>query len=212
MTPDNVVVLRNLGAVYSRVRRYDEAASVLQRALEVRPSGGVFANLGNIYFLQGRYSDAVGSFEKALELDANNYLYWGNLGDAYRWAPGRRPEAAAAYRRASELLREQIAAKPADGELRTRHALYLIKAGDRAAALQELVAVQDGKLTAQMLYRATVVHELAGDRTRALESLKRAIDAGYPASELSAEPELTALRSDPRYHRLVSMKPNNPGE
>ena len=212
LTPDNLIVLRNLGAAYYRARRYDEAASVLQRALEVRPSGGTLANLGNIYFAQGRYSDAVGSFEKALELDANNYLYWGNLGDAYRWAPGRRPEAAAAYRRASELLREPVAAKPADAELRTRHALYLIKAGDRAAALRELAAVQDGKLTAQMLYRATVVHELAGDRTRALESLKRAIDAGYPASELSAEPELTALRADPRYHRLVSVKPTNPGE
>jgi len=87
-----------------------------------------------------------------------------------------------------------------------------MKAGDRAAALQELGTVPNGKLTAQMLYRATVVHELAGDRTQALDSLKRAIEAGYPPSELSAEPELTALRSDPRYHRLVSVKPINPGE
>ena len=138
ITPDNLIVLRNLGAAYFRSRRYDEAASVLQRALEVRPAGPILANLGNIYFIQGRYSDAVGAFERALQLDANNYLYWGNLGDAYRRAPGRRPEAAAAYRRASEILGGEIAAKPADAELRTRHALYLVKSGDTAAALAEL--------------------------------------------------------------------------
>ena len=47
----------------------------------------------------------LAAFEKAVELSANSYLYWGNLGDGYRWASGRRGEAAAAYRRASELIK-----------------------------------------------------------------------------------------------------------
>ena len=207
LTPDNLIVLRNLGAAYFRSRHYDEAASVLQRALEVGPSGGILANLGNIYFVQGRYSDSVASFERALQLDANNYLYWGNLGDALRWAPGRRPEAASAYRHASELLRTEIAAKPADAELRTRHALYLVKSGETAAALAELQTARATTFTAQMHYRATVVYELAEKRDDALEALGRALKAGYPAVELFAEPELTSLRSDPRYHRLVTVQP-----
>ena len=207
ITPDNLLVLRNLGAAYYRARRYDDAASVLQRALEIRPSGPVYTNLGNIYFQQGRYTEAVLAFEKALEQDANNYSYWGNLGDAYRWAAGRRPDAAAAYRRASELLREQLALKPADAELRTRLALYVAKAGDPPSAVKELAQLGDATLTAQMLFRMTVVRELAGDRTGALETLARALKAGYPAAELGAEPELSALRTDPRYHRLVSVTP-----
>ena len=209
LTPDNVLILRNLGATYYMLGRYDEAASTFQRALEVRPSASTYTNLGTLRFFQGRYSDAVGAFEKAVELGANNYLYWGNLGDGYRWAPGRRSDAPAAYRRASELLRPQIAKKSQDADLRTRHALYLAKMGDRPAALKEIESVADGPtLTSQMLYRLAVVYELAGDRPRALSALERALKAGYPSKELESEPELIALRADAQYHRLLLKQPS----
>ena len=80
---------------------------------------------------------------------------------------GRRADAPAAYRRASDLIQQQIAQKPQDPDLRTRHALYLVKMGDRSAALKETESVAAGStLTSQMLYRLTVVYELAGDRPR----------------------------------------------
>ena len=203
-TPDNVIVLRNLGAVYYFLGRHDDAASSLQRALEVRPSAATYTNLGTLRFFQGRYNDAVAAFEKAVELSANSYLYWGNLGDGYRWAPGRRSEAPAAYRRASELVKVQIAQKPNDSDRRTRHALYLIKMGDSKAALAEIDAVATrSDLSAQMLYRLAVVYELASDRERALKAVEGALKAGYPVSELQSEPELLSLRTDARYHRLI---------
>jgi serine/threonine-protein kinase len=204
VTPDNVTVLRNLSAAYYFLGRHDEAASSLQRALEVRPAAATYTNLGTIRFFQGRYADAVAAFEKAVELSANSYLYWGNLGDGYRWASGRRGEAAAAYRRASELIKVQIAQKPQDPDLRTRHALYLIKMGDTKAALAEIDAVATRRdLSAQMLYRLAVVYELASDRGRSLTAVEGALKAGYPVNELQSEPELLSLRTDARYHRLV---------
>jgi len=204
LTPDNVNVLRNLSAAYYFLGRPDEAASSLQRALEVRPSGSIYTNLGTIRFFQGRYNDAVAAFEKAVELGANSYLYWGNLGDGYRWAPGRRSEAAAAYRRASELIKLQIAQKPEDADLRTRHALYLIKMGDVKAALAEIESVASrSDLSAQMRYRLAVVYELSADRERSLTAVEGALKAGYPLHELQNEPELLTLRSDARYHRLI---------
>ena len=204
LTPDNVLVLRNLGAAYYLLDRPDEAASILQRALEVGPSASIYTNLGTIRFFQGRYTDAVAAFEKAVELAANNQNYWGNLGDGLRWAPGRRGDAPAAYRQASQLIQEQISKKPVDPDLRSRHALYLIKMGDRPAALKEIQGISSQpKLTAQMLYRLTIVYELAGDRTRALSALERALKAGYVVKDLSAEPELIAMRTDARYHRMV---------
>ncbi len=90
ITPDNVLVMRNLGAVYFLLDRPDEAASILQRALEVAPAAPIYTDLGTIRFFQGRYTDAVAAFEKAVEQAANNHLHWGNLGDGLRWAPGRR--------------------------------------------------------------------------------------------------------------------------
>ena len=204
LTPDNVLILRNLGAAYYLAGRPEEAASILQRALEVRPSASTYTNLGTIRFFQGRYADAVAAFEKAVELGANNYQFWGNLGDGYRWTPGRRAEATTAYRRASDLINQQIAQKPQDADLRTRHAVYLAKMGQRAAALDEIGrAERQPHLTAQMLYRICVVHELAGNRLDALKALDRALNAGYPLQEVQKEPELVGLRADARYHRLV---------
>ena len=46
--------------------------------------------------------------------------------------------AAAAYQRASDLVRQQIADKPHDLDLRTRHALYLVKMGKTKEALAEI--------------------------------------------------------------------------
>jgi serine/threonine-protein kinase len=204
VTPDHVTVLRNLSAAYYFLGRHNDAASSLQRALEIRPAAATYTNLGTIRFFQGRYNDAVAAFEKAVELSANSYLYWGNLGDGYRWASGRRGEAAAAYRRASELIKVQIAQKPQDPDLRTRHALYLIKMGDTKGALAEIVAVASRPdLSAQMLYRLAVVYELAGDRGRSLTAVEGALKAGYPVSELQSEPELLSLRADTKYHRLI---------
>ncbi|MBY0496433.1 MAG: hypothetical protein K2Y23_19675 [Cyanobacteria bacterium] len=54
-----------------------------------------------------------------------------------------------------------------------------------------------------MYYRVTVVAELSGDRARALDALQRALKAGYAVKDLANEPELTALRTDARYHRLL---------
>jgi Tfp pilus assembly protein PilF/predicted Ser/Thr protein kinase len=211
VTPDNAVVMRNLGGAYFLGERPDEAASILQRALEIRPAAATYTNLGTIRFFQGRYTDAVAAFEKAVELSANSHLFWGNLGDGYRWAPGRRADAPAAYRRASELIQQQMAKKQGDSDLESRHAVYLVKLGDTAAALKtiESVVVRTN-LTPQILFRTTVAFELAGARDRALASLRRALEAGYAVADVASDPELTALRTDARYHRLVDAVANQP--
>ena len=204
ITPDNVLVMRNLGAVYFLLDRPDEAASILQRALEVAPAAPIYTNLGTIRFFQGRYTDAVAAFEKAVEQAANNHLHWGNLGDGLRWAPGRRTDAPAAYRRAVDLINEQIAKKQDDPDLQSRRGLYLIKMGDKARALDEAnIVAARSNLTAQMHYRLAVIYELGGDRTRALASLRQALTAGYAVKDLANEPELTSMRADARYHRLL---------
>jgi serine/threonine-protein kinase len=211
VTPDNAVVMRNLGGAYFLNGRPDEAASILQRALEIRPAAATYTNLGTIRFFQGRYTDAVAAFEKAVDLSANSHLFWGNLGDGYRWAPGRRADAPAAYRRASELIQQQMAKQQGDANLESRHAVYLVKLGDTPGALKTIEGVVNRpNLTPQVLFRTTVVFELAGARDRALTSLRRALEAGYAVADVASDPELTALRTDARYHRLVDAVSNKP--
>lgn len=204
-------MLRNLGAAYYQLGRHDEAASGFQRALEVRPSAATYTNLGTLRFFQGRYADAVAAFEKAVDLGANTYLNWANLADGYRWAPGRRGEAPAAYRHASDLIKAQLAKNPQDADLLTRHAVYLVKVGESDAALKTIAEVgARPSLASATLYRVTMVYELAGDRAKALAAVEKALAAGYPAKEIENEPEFTALRADARYHRLVARLAQTP--
>jgi tetratricopeptide (TPR) repeat protein len=204
-SPDNVLVLRNLGAVYQTIERYDEASAVLQRALEIEPSATLYNNLGTLWFFQGRYSDAVAVFEKAVDLNPTFYQYWANLGDGYRWVPGASDKASQAFSRAVPLVEERLKAAPSDPDLRTRLALYLAKQGDRARALKELGLWETlPQKSPASHFRALLTHEILGDRTAALASLEKALTAGYAFKEIRDEPELAKLRSDARYHRIVA--------
>jgi serine/threonine-protein kinase len=197
--------LANLAAAYHMLDRYDDAASTLQRAIEIEPAARHYTNLGTLRYFQGRYEEAIPPLERAVELSPNRYLYWGNLADAYRWSPGRKAMAADTYRRAIDLLREQLAAKPEDPDMRSSLALYLAKAGETAAAGEELNRAElQSPTQAVILFRLAVAHEIAGQRERALERLGQALGAGYAEKEVRAEPELIDVRNDVRYHKLVA--------
>ena len=93
LSEDNLRVLANLTAAYHMLDRYEDAASTIQRAIEIDPSGQHYSNLGTLRFFQGRYAEAISPLEKAVEYAPNRYRYWGNLADAYRWSPGHRSKA-----------------------------------------------------------------------------------------------------------------------
>ncbi len=196
---------RNLGAAFHMLGQHERAAAEFQRALEIVPAPATFNNLGTSRYFQGRYNDAVRAFEKAVDGRPNAYLYWGNLGDAYRWGAGTRPKAASAYARAVQLARIEAAARPADWDIRSRIALYLAKLGDVAAARSEIAGVPPASNLAATWFRLTVVRELCNDRDLALTALDRALTAGYPRSEIEMEPELAPLRSDRRYHMRMAL-------
>jgi eukaryotic-like serine/threonine-protein kinase len=208
LTPDNFYVLNNLAGAYMMMDREEDSAAALQRSLEIKPAADNYSNLGMLRFSQGRYADAVPAFEKAVKMMASNYLFWGNLGDAYRWAPGQRAKAGLAYQNAIRLVREEIAANPQDLEVQSTLALYLAKSGDKQAALTQIAQVdRAAKKTASVLLDSAVVHELCGERDIALTTLSAALKAGTTLKEIKNEPELIALRADARYQFILAAQP-----
>jgi serine/threonine-protein kinase len=204
LAPGNVLAIRNLGAGLHMKGEYAEAADKFQRALELDETNATtWANLATARYFQGRYLDAVRAAEKSVEFAPGRYLYWGNLGDAYRWAEGLKSKAGGAYHNAIRLVRERMALAPNDAALNIRLAAYLAKSGDTQAALRELAQKRKAvENDSGSLFNAALVFELAGDRKSALDALERAILAGYSMHEVTNEPELAALRSDPRYPRI----------
>jgi serine/threonine-protein kinase len=132
-------------------------------------------------------------------------LYWGNLGDAHRWNPPTKHEAADAYATAIRLARDAISARPNDLDLRATIAVYRAKSGDKKQAAEDIAAIDNApKPSPSMLFKSTVVHELTGNRKAALASLERTLEAGYSLREIQTEPELISLRTDPQFHLIAS--------
>jgi serine/threonine-protein kinase len=210
VAPDNYIGYQSLGAVLHMLGRRDEAATSLQKALQIRPDANVYSNLGTLFYFDGRYREAAEAFAKAVELRPNRYLFWANLGDAYRWIPGAKTQAEESFARAIDLLRERLDAAPRDSSLRAALAEYLAKAGERDAAVEELAAL-DGlpEKSADDWFAILKAAEIAGERQRALEAAAEVLARGYSPDEIQSEPELLELRSDVRYHRLL-METVNP--
>ncbi|MGO4907447.1 tetratricopeptide repeat protein [Pseudorhodobacter sp. W20_MBD10_FR17] len=101
LAPDQPQVLNYLGYSYlERGENYDEALSMIERAVAQRPeSGYIVDSLAWGYFLAGRYTDAVLPMEKASLLEPVDATVTDHLGDVY-WAVGRKLEANFQWRRA----------------------------------------------------------------------------------------------------------------
>ncbi len=206
LRPDSFLPLRNLAAVLQVEGRLVEATEVLQQALTLQPDATVYSNLGTLFFVRGLYSESAGAFRKALDSGeiSHSSVIWGNLGDAYRFIPGKEQEAQEAFRRAAMLLRQRLKSDPGHLTSRSRLAQMLAKAGDSEAALAELEATDwPHSESAGLLYRSVVTLEILGRRQRALEALTLALKAGAPVGEIERDPELIDLRADPDYHRII---------
>ncbi|HBY61677.1 MAG TPA: hypothetical protein DEH78_17790 [Solibacterales bacterium] len=208
--PAHAVALRNLSAVNHRLGRYEDAISAVQRSLEITPSAPGFSNLGTLLFFQGRYRDAVAAMEKAVELGANNYVYWGNLGDAYRWTAGLEGKAREAYLRATQLAGTRLQSHSEDAAARASLALYQAKLGRKEEAWKTAAGV-DAK-TVDLQYALLVANEATGRRTAALALFEKILAAGESLHEIENDPELLAFRQDPAYHRLMARRGYDAGK
>jgi len=205
LSPDNVLVLRNLAGAYHMLERVDDAVATLQRALEIQPNATSYSNLGTLRYFQGRYQDAALAFEKAVDLNPTYYLYWGNLGDSYRWIAGSDAKARQTFSRAAALATERLQSNPADADLRSSLAGYLAKQELKESTLEQIRLIeQSPQRTPASYFKTAIAYELIGQRSLALRDLESSLRAGYTRREVVNEPELLRLRSDPGYHRMLS--------
>lgn len=204
MEPDTVMTYANLAATLLRQNRVDEAARVLQRGLQVRPSAKLYGNLGNVLFLRGDYVGAADAFKNAVSPTrgaSRSYLNWANLGDTLLWIPGRQQEAREAYDKARRLLAPSLDRSPDDAQLLSRMGLYSARAGDHEQALTLIGrALARAPASADVQFRAGLAYELLGRRTLALDAIAKSVHLGYPIKFVEAEPDLVSLRRDPGYH------------
>ncbi len=205
LAPDSFIGYSNLGIIRVAEGRYAEAIPLLERSLAIRKTGPATSNLATAYFQLKRYADASRLYEEAAGLDPGNYELWGNLGDAYYWAPGLRDRAPAAYRKAIALAEEKRKINPRDANLLSYLAGYYAMVGERRPALDRIrAALRLAPREGEVHYYAALVYLQLGETSRAMDALEHAIAAGYPAATVRDTPNFEALKVNPRFAALVS--------
>jgi serine/threonine protein kinase/tetratricopeptide (TPR) repeat protein len=209
LAPDSFTGYYNLGAVRILQGKYSEAIPLLERSLSIRPTADALTNLGTAYFQMRRYADSASNFESAVKLDPNNYVMWGNLADAYYWAPGRRSESMAAYGTAIALGQDNLRRNPHDAQLLGYLGEYHAMRGEKKPALSGLAAsLRLQPKNPDLLFTAAITYQQLGDSKSALDALEKAVASGVSAEMLRDTPNFDALRDNPRFLRLMGRGQN----
>ena len=107
LRPDSAQVLNYLGySMVDRNEKLDEALTLIQRAVELRPDDGyILDSLAWAYYRMGRYAEAVAPMERAAAAMSGDALVNDHMGDIY-WMVGRHREAEIQWHRALSLKPE----------------------------------------------------------------------------------------------------------
>ena len=163
------------GLNYYRLKMYPEAATELQKTVELSPDYALaIFNLGMAQAHAGQIDAAIGTLERALELDKTNFEAAYNLGVAYIQKKD--------LEQAAEAFRKSVTADPDFARGHRALGETLLYQGKPDEALTEL--------------RRAV--ELAPDEPQMHESLAKALDAKGLTAEAEAERRRAQQQSAPQ--------------
>ncbi len=199
LAPDNYRGYSNLGGIYLLQGRYTEAAPLFQQALAIQPTADAYSNLGSTYYYLRDFQRSAAAFAEAVKRDDQDFVMWGNLANAEVRVPGRRSEAANAYRRAIGLAERDLQVNPRDTRVLADLADYYSMTGDSSKALDYIHhALALGSSDASVMFKAAQVYDQLGQTELAITCLLRALDLGYSLTMARDMPVFDNLRSDPR--------------
>jgi non-specific serine/threonine protein kinase/serine/threonine-protein kinase len=229
--PDTLDSIHNLGGLYLYQGRSDEAEPLFLESLETRKhvlgndhpnTLNSMGNLAVLYESQGRYDEAEPLYLETLETQKRvlgddhpiTLMCTRNLGRLYA-SQGR-------YDEAEPLILETIEAQKL--ALGNDHPETLISMGslaglyknqgryDEAEPLyleiletRRRVLGEDHPHTLGPFYNLACVAALRGDRIKAMDWLRQAVDHGYTnADGMAHDPELASLHGDPEFEAIVA--------
>jgi tetratricopeptide (TPR) repeat protein/predicted Ser/Thr protein kinase len=198
----------NVGAIYSDMGQYDKAIDPLKKSIVIRPSYAGYVNLCTSYFGLNRFVEAASACEEAIKLDPQQYVTWGNLGEALYYS-GKKDQSQAPYRKAVDLASEELKVNPRDPDVLSSLASYYSMLGDRKHALLYIgQALQYGHNDKAILMDAASVYNHLGEGGLAIEWLAKAVQAGYTPDKIRSWHEFDNLANTPGYQQL--MKSSRP--
>jgi serine/threonine protein kinase/Flp pilus assembly protein TadD len=208
LAPDLPEILVARSRMCYAQKKYEEAAMLAWRAIERKPDcDGSWNILGRAYFASGRFTEAADLAERALEANGDDYNTYIPYHQAYERL-GRKKDAEAVRLRMCRVLRQQLELVPEDVRARILLASNLANSkqdsDESIRQLQTAVALRPGD--PNILYNAACTYGILGRKAESLESLKKAVAAGYGNLNWAAkDSDLVCLHDDLEFRKLVGM-------
>jgi len=209
LAPDLPEVMVARARLFYAQKKYEEAALIARRAIERKPDcDGSWNILGRALMTSSRFKEAADLVDKALEASGDDY----NTFIPYMLSMeriGLKKEVEALRRRMSGVLRQQLELVPEDVRARILLATNLAAAGEEEESIRHLqTAVALRPKDGNTLYNAACTYGMLKKKVEALDTLKRAIAAGYGNLNWAArDTDLDCLHDDPEFRKLVGLDP-----
>jgi serine/threonine protein kinase/Tfp pilus assembly protein PilF len=185
-------------------RRFDETAAIVRKAIDRKGDceGGYYL-LGRTLFSAGHYQEVVDIAEAAIEAAGDDYNVYIPITNSFG-ALGKEDALRNWRQRFNAALEQHLHLVPEDARAR------MLLAGGYASMNRPDEAVRETNFAivlrpneANVLYNAACVFSLLGKRPEALETLRKAWEAGYTDAEWARrDPDLALLHDDPEFERL----------
>ncbi|MGC2638038.1 MAG: protein kinase [Acidobacteriaceae bacterium] len=205
LAPDLPEVLVARARLSYAQKKYDDAALLANRAIERKHDcEGAWNILGRAYFASGRHEEAAALATQAIDVsgdDYNTYLPYINALDRL----GQKKDVEPLREQLGGVLRQQLERVPEDVRARILLSSMLADTGQEDESVRQLqtaVALRPGD--ANILYNAACTYGVLKRKADALETLKKAVTAGYGNLDwMAKDPDLDCLHDEPEFLKLV---------
>ena len=201
--PNNYLAYLNISVSYYLNDEINKAILAVQKSLKIHKSADGFANLGTYYFIQRKFNEAVIAYEQMISLNDNDFINWGNLADAYRFANNEKY--IWAFQQALYLGEQALVLNP-----NNKYAIALL--AYYSANLDKLnkvdfYAEQIGeKDLGENQFFIAAAYARLNMKEAAIKYLDFAINNNYSLAEISDSPLLDNLKDDAEFSQLIDRK------
>lgn len=204
LSPDNARAYNNLGLSLWYAWRLPEAQDALRKAVSIEMDYKDVMNLGRVEQGLGHPAEAEKLFQQASALNPSDYLARCLLGILERQQNEDPAKVRPIFQKAIELAESLRKSRPEEVYLLGDLALMYAEIGDADHTLplfrQAIALAPENNETLYLRGRA---FELLHQRAEAIDSIMAAMRDGFSRDAVEQNPDLAALRKDPKYVAAV---------
>jgi non-specific serine/threonine protein kinase len=181
----------------------DEAIRVAQNAIARKSDCGGYYVLGRALFSAGRYQELADIAEDSIKAAGDDYNIFSPIGNALG-ALGKTEALRNMRQRRAHVLEEQLHKVPEDLRARIMLAIDYASVGRIDDAMREVnLAIALRPDETLVLYNAACAFATMGKKAEALNTLRKARDAGFRDTGWArSDPDLALLHGDPEFDRI----------